>query len=254
MRWKSEDAQIGDWAMELDSAEGSVATAPVMAVSLKLPEFWERQPRVWFAQAEAQFALKGITADETKFYYVVSALGGSTAARAMYILEDPPARGKYALLKGFLMETFCLSEAERGEQLLALNGLGDSKPSELMDHMLNLLGSNRPCFLFRALFMQQLPVRVRAALANSDTTDFRALAREADRFFAAGRERCTAVLAHTTGDLEMTDTIAVAAATRRQPQQSAGLCYFHALYGPKARRCRPPCSFVASGNARAGTR
>ncbi|CAL8391523.1 unnamed protein product [Arctogadus glacialis] len=76
---------------------------------------------------------------------------------------------------------------------------------------------------------EQLPVRVRAALANSDTTDFRALVREADRFFAAGRERCTAVLAHTTVDLEMTDTISVAAATRRQPQQSAGLCYFHAL-------------------------
>ena len=44
------------------------------AVSLKLPTFWNSQPEVWLAQAEAQFNIRGITADETKYYYVVAAL------------------------------------------------------------------------------------------------------------------------------------------------------------------------------------
>ena len=44
------------------------------AVSLKLPAFWTSQPKVWFQQSEAQFTLRNITADDTKYYYVVAAL------------------------------------------------------------------------------------------------------------------------------------------------------------------------------------
>ena len=47
------------------------------AVALKLPAFWVDHPRVWLQQAEAQFALKHITADVTKYYYVVPAVGHS---------------------------------------------------------------------------------------------------------------------------------------------------------------------------------
>ena len=43
------------------------------AVSLKLPTFWTSQPEVWFAQAEAQFNLRCITSDDTKYFYVVAA-------------------------------------------------------------------------------------------------------------------------------------------------------------------------------------
>ncbi|XP_069771601.1 protein Mis18-beta [Narcine bancroftii] len=43
-------------------------------VSLKLPSFWTSQPRVWFQQVQAQFAIQNITADNTCFYYVVGAL------------------------------------------------------------------------------------------------------------------------------------------------------------------------------------
>jgi len=80
------------------------------AVSLKLPEFWKTQASVWFAQTEAQFALKDITADATKYYYVVVALGSSTAGRVASILEIPPERGKYARLKDRLLKIFGLSD------------------------------------------------------------------------------------------------------------------------------------------------
>ena len=42
---------------------------------IKLPEFWEFSPTAWFAQTEAQFAIRDVTDDTTRYYHVVSALG-----------------------------------------------------------------------------------------------------------------------------------------------------------------------------------
>ena len=43
------------------------------AVALSLPTFWAHQPRVWFAQAKAQFTLRDITVDITKYSYCSTA-------------------------------------------------------------------------------------------------------------------------------------------------------------------------------------
>ena len=37
------------------------ANSTVNAVALKLPTFWTERPAVWFALAEAQFLVNGIT-------------------------------------------------------------------------------------------------------------------------------------------------------------------------------------------------
>ena len=57
------------------------------AVALKLPTSWTAQPDVWFAQAEAQFNLRGITADDTKYYYVLVALDQNTATRVLDLIS-----------------------------------------------------------------------------------------------------------------------------------------------------------------------
>uniref|UniRef100_UPI00358F3B7B peroxiredoxin-5, mitochondrial-like n=2 Tax=Myxine glutinosa TaxID=7769 RepID=UPI00358F3B7B len=80
------------------------------AVAVKLPEFWEAQAEVWFVQAEAQFQLRGITADETRYYHVIAALGPGTAARVVSILRHPPAEHKHKALKRFLIATFGLTD------------------------------------------------------------------------------------------------------------------------------------------------
>ena len=116
------------------------------AVTLKLPEFWESSASAWFAQTEVQFALQDITADTTKYYYVVSALGNSTASRVVSLLKNPLAREKYTALNAHLLKKFEISDAERASRLFSLQGLSDSKPSELMDHMLDLMGEHGPRF------------------------------------------------------------------------------------------------------------
>jgi len=229
------------------------------AVSLKLPEFWEQNANAWFAQAEAQFNLRDITAQDTRYYYVVASLTNSTAARVVSLLEDPPTYNKYDTLKEYLKDTFCLSESERARQLLSLPGLGDSTPSELMDHMLALLGNHQPCFLFKELFLQQLPDQVRLNLANSVIKDFRLLAKEADIIFSAGK-KCFAAMNLATHSGTMGEQghppsplfISTAAIAHRT--KPSGLCFYHAKFGNRARKCLPPCNFSASGNALAATR
>ncbi|XP_073669733.1 uncharacterized protein [Paramisgurnus dabryanus] len=183
------------------------------AVALKLPEFWESSASAWFAQTEAQFALP---------------------SRVVSLLTNPPENEKYTALKTHLLKTFELSDAERASRLFSLQGLGDSKPSELMDRMLDLLGEHKPDFLFIQLFLRQLPSQVRAALANTTITDCRKLADEADKFFLASQGHCASALfpAHISSVTRDNSTFIAASTSRRQQfsgtQQPSGLCFYHA--------------------------
>ncbi|KAJ8333956.1 hypothetical protein SKAU_G00412750 [Synaphobranchus kaupii] len=187
----SVDAGDGAGPMGSAAVQAPAVSPAVFAATIKLPDFWQHDPDPWFQHIEAQFNLRGITVDETKYYHVVVALDSSTTRRLMGFLRDPPANGKYDALKGQLLRLFQLSDTERAERLLSLNGLGDSKPTELMENMLALLGSGDASFLFVQLFLRQLPPPVRTALASSPLTrtkDYRGLAEEADRILLASRQ------------------------------------------------------------------
>ena len=80
---------------------------------VSLPIFWPSQLGVWFAQAEAQFHLRKITADKTKYYYVLAALDHSTASCLLDLISPPPQDNKYKTLKDHLIDTFGLSKRER---------------------------------------------------------------------------------------------------------------------------------------------
>ena len=156
------------------------------AVAIKLPPFWPSQPSIWFAQAEAQFALRGITSDSTKYYHVLAALDQDTAVRLSDVIQRPPESDKYESFKRRLIQVFDLQESERAERLLTLasTGLGDRSPSQLMEEILQLLGTRPFCFLCKQLFLRQLPTVVRTQLAEVDfSQDPRAIANQATVFW-----------------------------------------------------------------------
>ena len=43
-------------------------------VALKLSVFWSEAAEVWFAQADAQFAIRSVTVSKTKLYHAVASL------------------------------------------------------------------------------------------------------------------------------------------------------------------------------------
>ena len=67
-------------------------SVPVAAnVTLKLPVFWPNTAKVWFAQADVQFAIKTITVSKTKFYHAVASLPQDVSAQILDLIRAPPA-------------------------------------------------------------------------------------------------------------------------------------------------------------------
>jgi hypothetical protein len=235
--------------------------ATVHAVSLKLPDFWPDEPDIWFCQAESQFALRGITAEETKFHYVVAALDGQTARRVGDLLRTPPT-DSYTALKKRLLSTFSLSERERACRLLDLEDLGDRRPPALVDHILALAGTGGIDFLLRELFIRKLPESIRAIVAASSSTDLRILGAEADRHFST-----TGALISSIADTPSAESIPIIEEVNatyhprypnsrfqqrnRQSTSEKSFCYYHDRFGASAKKCRPPCSW---GNGKASIR
>ncbi|CAI5694697.1 unnamed protein product [Oreochromis niloticus] len=249
-----------------DSAlDASAAASPLppaaaaFAVPLELPDFWLHDPPSWFVHVEAQFALRGISADDTKYHQVVASLDPLATRRALTLLRDPPARGKYAALKELLLRRYALSDAERAEKLLSLSGLGGGTALELMERMLSFLGPDDGGFLFAHIFLRQLPAAVRAGLANSPllgTKDYRSLAEDADRILLATRAFHDHDLvpasptAPSTSPLTCPDVSAPSLAAKVAAQRHRGqdLCFYHQRFGPRARRCLLPCAFPTLGH------
>lgn len=65
--------------MDQGQPRDSTPVAPVAAVAVRLPPYWDRHPRVWFIQAVSQFQHAGITSQERKYHHVVSSLSPTAA-------------------------------------------------------------------------------------------------------------------------------------------------------------------------------
>jgi len=204
--------------------DNDLATAAaVAAVSLKLPKIWPKNIDLWFTQVEAQFALKNITVDETKFNHVVAVLDEDSAQKVATIISSPPPTNKYDALKDRLTKCCGLSDLERAQRLLHLQGLGDLRPSELLTQMQTIRGKMDLENLFKAIFLEQLPEDVRVNLASS-SKPLEDIAHEADDMVQSKSPRGF-VTAVGTG------------------KTKKSVCYYHDRFGKKARKCITPCSF-----------
>ena len=234
----------------VDCSNSTVTSAAQFANNgLKL--FWADHPRVWLQQAEAQFAVRNVTADNTKYYYVVAALDQATALRVIDVLEDPPQHNKYDNLKRRLTDIFGLSRRQRADQLLdvGLHSLGDRRPSQLMDEMLALLGSHKPCMLFESIFLRCMPEDIRLQLATSSFDDLRALAKTADELWQA-REQSVVFTSNTRTKRSATRRPATTTSSGESPARDRDVCFYHQRFGDAARKYVQPCAFA--GNDRAG--
>jgi hypothetical protein len=66
---------------------------------VRLPPFGVERPATWFAKAEAQISLDGITNDTTKFFYVISQLDLQSDAEIKGIITSSAQKDSYITLK-----------------------------------------------------------------------------------------------------------------------------------------------------------
>ncbi|GBM49586.1 Transposon Ty3-I Gag-Pol polyprotein [Araneus ventricosus] len=139
--------------------------ATIARVGVKLPPFWKANPALWFVQLEAQFALAGITVDDTKFNYVISAVDSEILNSVSDIILRPPDIDKYTILKKCLIELHSESEASKIRTLLQELELGDQEPSQLLTRMRALAGDTVGEPLLKSLWMGRLPNSTQTILA-----------------------------------------------------------------------------------------
>ncbi|XP_062557438.1 uncharacterized protein LOC134222311 [Armigeres subalbatus] len=159
--------------MSQENLAGNVQTAAaaVAGVAVKLPDFWKNDPVMWFAQAEAQFALANVVRDHTKFYHIIAKIDQSVICHVTDLVTNPPANNKYDTLKQRLISRFQVSAQGRLERLLSACDLGDMRPTHLLAKMQEIAtGLNVTDDLMKMLFLQRMPPSVKAVLSISDGT------------------------------------------------------------------------------------
>jgi hypothetical protein len=162
-----------------DAAESSAGA------TLRLPEFWPDTPAAWFVFAESKFRLKNIVSETVRFDLLVSSLPRDSIRQVIDVVAAPDETAPYTVLKERLLSSHELSDFQKIERLFQMEMLGGRKPSELMNHMLELCPrgeENNKFFLF--LFLQRLPKELRVMLTEEDLKEPRDLATKADRHWA----------------------------------------------------------------------
>ncbi|CAB4011670.1 hypothetical protein M513_09033, partial [Paramuricea clavata] len=102
------------------------------AVAVKIPPFWPSDPELWFAQVKAQFSVKNMISQGTKFAHVVAASSTKAATEVRDLILTPPPTNPFDVLKATLTERVSLSKRRKIQQLLQAEELGDPKSSQLL--------------------------------------------------------------------------------------------------------------------------
>ena len=149
-------------------------------------------------------------------------------------------------LKDHLTATFGLSHCECASQLLRMCGLGDCRPSQLMDEMLALLDGHTPCLLFEQIFLEQLPEDVHLPLANANFSYLCAVSLLMDTLWLACDQDvgATTTVSHVSVVPKCCNKFS---STSAEFTDTKGLCFYHARFRNKAHKCKAPCAFL--GNA-----
>lgn len=250
---------------ESTSASQSVS---LNRVSVKLPPFWQARPSLWFQQVEANFALSGITCDDTRYRHVLAVLDQDTVLAVSDSIDPPPATDKYQTLKASLLREFSISHHRKLQALMTELQLGDQKPSQLLRKMKDLSGQDLSEDAIRSLWLQRLPQQLQTILSASQDT-LPQLAITADRVFEVSQLSTTTTISTVTSpelpglsnlQQQLADLTMQVNQLQRQlhrprsssphnsrqrsssPQNKLDLCWYHRKFGTKARKCQQPCS------------
>ena len=237
---------------------------------LKLPTFWHKQPKLWFAQIESEFTVYRIRSEDIKYSSVIRHLDEQALVAISEIVENPPEIDKYNQLKKALINRFTDSEEKRLRQLLAGIELNDKKPTELLREIRQLSGGSLADNILHSIWLQRLPYRVQATLAVVENVPLIKLAELADKIVErdTGLQVAEVNSQSSSKQQDFSDLerrIAALEVSRRRGRSSSrsrsnksrlrsnsrnakfnskdqSICFYHKKFGDKAKKCTIPCT------------
>ena len=243
-------------------------------VAVKLLDFWTADPDLWFLHAESAFNNARVTVSRTKFDLIVQKLPQDimVSVRGLVRNSATVSTTPYEDLKAKLVSSYQLTRWQRVAKVIHHPGLGDRRPTALMDAMLALLPDDEePGSIFLGLFLERLPVEMRDHLVARVFKTPGEMASHADLLWDARRAQPTAAgpllaAAVAPGSPRSRDRgrdrrdSSSARAGRPRPSSTSSssssssstaqdFCYYHKNFGSAATNCRPPCSFSGNGHA-----
>ncbi|CAE1291681.1 unnamed protein product [Acanthosepion pharaonis] len=237
--------------------------------------------QTWFLQLDAIFQARHVTSQQSKFASVVEKLPAEVAAEVADILTNLPTDKLYEVLKQAILRRTGCSEECKIKDLLTNLTIGDSKPSQLLRRMQSLLGSNTISdTVLKQMWLDKLqPEIVRILAALTDEVDIQKLVVIADKiadttparqiFSTSTSDDLTSDFNHKlqllTSELQKLslwldevqnkpresrgNSIArhyncrPRSASRRLHRRQHGNCWYHEVFGARAKKCQPPCAF-----------
>lgn len=104
------------FANRLNSEEPQSVNATAL---LRFPPFWKNNPLMWLHQVEMAFSLSRITAEDTKYQYVILNLDNEVLPFVSDIVTAPPSHNKYQTLKNRILELFDESQIPANATLIS---------------------------------------------------------------------------------------------------------------------------------------
>lgn len=248
-----------------------------------MPPFYPEKPTLWFAQLESQFALANITSDITRYNHAISSLDPIYASEVEEIIIAPPGSNKYERLKSELVKRLSASREKKVQQLLTHEELGDRKPSAFLRHLQHLAGPSVPEEFLRSIWTSRLPSSTQTITASQAKATLEEVADLADRIhdvvpvqlqvaatsptatpLASCQQMSNEIATLTKRVQALTSQVERLSRPRLRPERSKErvrspskrsnsshrkfpVCWYHAKYGEKARKCVKPCDYPGNG-------
>lgn len=161
--------------------------------------FCRKDPKSWFRQLEANFAIHKIADEDSKYVYLQAKLEPAILSEISDFFEKPPTDSKYTAAKNHILAQYEDSREQQVTKVLEDLTLGDRRPSELLREMLKFAANDLSEDALRSIFLKRLPADVGAVLVGSSESLPRLgeLADKVHRFIATSTPHSTAAITTT---------------------------------------------------------
>ena len=234
--------------------EDTEDTTQANAVNIKPPAFMETAAPAWFSIIEAQFHLRNITAENTKFFSIIAALPPEVISRL------PPtslelASSNYQTLKEGIISMYEKTKPELLDRLMKTTSIS-GRPSVYLQEMINTasrIGVTDD--IIRHKFLQALPSTISPVIASQKELNLSQLGNLADELLpyfsqspvmAAPQQKPRHSNVQST---EKTDSNPTHFGVRPfNKDQRPKVCRAHIYFADRARTCKPWCKWPNKAN------